>query len=95
MLWGSSLAFLIDRQIARCTAVLFVCAGLSLFGLIHSVLPTGGVYLPGSAVLEGSTIPYRWAGAYALFAVIVILLSRTRAFRESAAQPLAQEPAGA
>jgi AGZA family xanthine/uracil permease-like MFS transporter len=84
MLWGASLAFLIDRQIARCATVLFVCAALSVFGLIHSVLPTGGVYLPGSAALEGSTLPYRWAAGYAMFAVLVMLLSRTRSFRESA-----------
>ena len=95
MLWGASLAFLIDRQIARCAIVLFVCAGLSLFGLIHSVLPTGGVYIPGSAVLEGSTLPYRWAAAYALFAVLVMLLSRTRAFRESSLADAPSTLAGA
>jgi adenine/guanine/hypoxanthine permease len=84
MLWGASLAFLIDRQIKRAVVVLLACAGLSLFGLIHSVLPTGAVYLPGSAVLLGSTTPYRWAGAYALVALLILLLSRTRSYRESA-----------
>ena len=84
MLWGASLAFLIERQVARCATVLFVCSGMSLFGIIHSVLPTGGVYLPGSAAILGSSLPYRWAAAYALFAVVVMLLSRTQSFREAA-----------
>src|SRR5688500_163225 len=42
MLWAAWLAFMIDRRIAAAAGTLGVCALLSLFGFIHSVLPTGG-----------------------------------------------------
>jgi AGZA family xanthine/uracil permease-like MFS transporter len=83
MLWGGALAFLIDRKIGPAAAVLGIAAVLALFGFIHSVLPTGGIYLPWQPALLGSRTPYRWAAAYALLAVMVLLLSRTRAFAES------------
>jgi AGZA family xanthine/uracil permease-like MFS transporter len=85
MLWGAALAFLIDRRIGAAAAVLGIAAVLALFGLIHSVLPTGGIYLPWRPVLLGSHTPYRWAAAYAMLAVMVLALSRTRAYADSAA----------
>jgi AGZA family xanthine/uracil permease-like MFS transporter len=85
MLWGAALAFLIDRRITRAAAVLGIAAALALFGLIHSVLPTGGIYLPWRPELMGSRTPYQWAAAYALLAATVLALGRTRAYSESAA----------
>jgi AGZA family xanthine/uracil permease-like MFS transporter len=85
MLWGAALAFLIDRHITRAAAVLGIAGVLALFGLIHSVLPTGGIYLPWRPELMGSRTPYHWAAAYALLAATVLALSRTRAYAESAA----------
>ena len=85
MLWGAALAFLIDRRIARAAAVLGSAAVLAAFGLIHSVLPTGGIYLPWSPSLLGSRTPYHWAAAYVLLAGTVVGLARTRAFAESEA----------
>jgi AGZA family xanthine/uracil permease-like MFS transporter len=76
MLWGAALAFLVDHRIAATALVLGIAAALSLFGLIHSVLPTGGVYLPWSDVLQGSRTPYHWAAAYAALAALVLLLGR-------------------
>jgi adenine/guanine/hypoxanthine permease len=46
ILWGGFLAHLIDGKIRRAGAFLLLCAGLSLFGLIHSVTPAGEIYLP-------------------------------------------------
>jgi AGZA family xanthine/uracil permease-like MFS transporter len=76
MLWGAALAFMIDRQIVRSAAVLAICGVLSLFGIMHSVLPTGGIYLPWSAALEGSRAPWHWAAAYLAFAVMVVAFGR-------------------
>jgi len=87
MLWGAALAFLIDRRIVRAAVVLGIAAALALFGLIHSVLPTGGIYLPWGPALLGSHTPYAWAAAYALLAVTILLLGRTRAYADSAAAP--------
>ena len=86
LLWGSAVAFLIDRQIGRASLVLAVCGVLSLFGFIHSVLPSGGVYFPWNV---GATLPYHWAVGYVLLAGILVGMSRTRAYRESAHVELA------
>ena len=93
MLWGAALAFLIDRRIAAMAVSLLVAAGLSVFGIIHSVLPSGGIYLPWSAELAGSRLPWHWAAAYTAAAAVVVLLSRTAAFREQPPQ-IAGESSG-
>jgi AGZA family xanthine/uracil permease-like MFS transporter len=80
MLWGGALAFLIDRQIKPAAVTLVACAALAFFGLIHSVLPTGGSYLPWHL---SSALPYHWTVAYGASAILVVLLGRTGAFRES------------
>ena len=76
MLWGAALAFLIDRRIGAAAVTLGAAAVLSLFGLIHSVLPTGGIYVPWSAALLGSRIPYHWAAAYVAVALMLMALGR-------------------
>jgi AGZA family xanthine/uracil permease-like MFS transporter len=85
MLWGAALAFLIDRRIGRAAAVLGIASALALFGFIHSVLPTGGIYLPWRPALLGSRMPYQWTAAYAALAVTVLALGRTRAYADSPA----------
>ena len=78
MLWGAFLAFLIDHRFGASSVTLAICSALSFFGVIHSVLPTGGIYLPWSAALHGSVAPYHWAAAYALVAVMIVALGATR-----------------
>ena len=90
MLWGGAIAFIIDRRVKAAAITLFVCAVFSVFGIIHSVLPSGGVYKPGDV---DSPWPYQWAAAYALLAVMVLVLGATREFRES--PPIDAEPATA
>ena len=79
MLWAAWLAFMIDRRIAAAAGTLGVCALLSLFGFIHSVLPTGGIYLPWRS---GSTMPWHWAAAYLAFAAL-LLAGRAGAHRDA------------
>ena len=76
MLWGAALAFLVDRRIGATAVALLAAAALSAFGLIHSVLPTGGIYVPWSPALLGSRMPYHWAAAYAAVALMVLALGR-------------------
>jgi len=78
MLWGAVVAFLTDRQIVGASVTLVICAGLSLFGFIHSVMPSGGIYLPWTIP---SKLPWHWAAAYSGITVVLLLLSRTAAFR--------------
>ena len=80
LLWGSAAAFLIDRRVVAASVVLAVCGLLSLFGFIHSVLPSGGVYLPWQVA---TTMPFHWAVGYTAVALLVLALSRSTAFRES------------
>jgi adenine/guanine/hypoxanthine permease len=82
LLWGSAAAFLIDRRIGRASAVLVVCGALSLFGFIHSVLPSGGVYLPWRLT---TVLPYHWTIGYVGLAVLLLAMSKTSAYRESGA----------
>jgi AGZA family xanthine/uracil permease-like MFS transporter len=74
LLWGSAAAFLIDRRIIPATAILAICGVLSLFGLIHSVLPSGGVYLPWNVP---TALPYHWAIGYIGLAGLLLAISRT------------------
>jgi adenine/guanine/hypoxanthine permease len=82
LLWGSAAAFMIDRRIGRASAVLVVCGALSLFGFIHSVLPSGGVYLPWRLT---TVLPYHWTIGYVGLAVLLLAMSKTSAYRESGA----------
>src|SRR3546814_7759141 len=46
MLWISTVVAMIDGRLLRAAGCLLVAAALALFGLIHSVDPRGGIYLP-------------------------------------------------
>jgi adenine/guanine/hypoxanthine permease len=80
MLWGGAVAFLIDRKPVAAATTLVACAVLAFFGFIHSITPTGGIYFPWRM---GSMLPYHWTAAYLAFALLIVVLSRTRAYRES------------
>ncbi|MCR6663526.1 MAG: hypothetical protein NVV60_10395 [Luteimonas sp.] len=75
MLWATVVVFLIDGRLRAAVGVLLVAAALTLFGVIHSVDPRGGVYLPWA--LEGlrQAIAFQFAGAYVALAAVLGLLS--------------------
>lgn len=78
LLWGSAVAFVIDRQL-RLAGAVFACASLAtLFGLIHSPLPTGALFLPWAV---DSIVPRTLAGAYGVVAWLCWLLGRNREAR--------------
>jgi AGZA family xanthine/uracil permease-like MFS transporter len=72
LLWGSMLAFLIDHRARLAALCAAICAILSLFGVIHSVMPTGELYLPWQCA---SRVNFMLATAY--FALAGILLTLT------------------
>ena len=78
MLWATALVAMIEGRTRAAAGVLLLCAGLTLFGVIHSVDPRGGVYLPWT--LEGlrAVIAWQFAGAYAALAALLALLSLQR-----------------
>ncbi len=83
MLWGAFLAEMIDRRLRRSALYLGVLALFSFFGVIHSASPDGNMYLPWSlAGPLARAIPYQFATAYAVLAVLLLLLSFSRESKE-------------
>nr|WP_051440356.1 hypothetical protein [Pseudoxanthomonas suwonensis] len=84
MLWGTALVAIIDRHPRRAAAVLLLAGVLTLFGVIHSVDPRGGIYLPW--MLEGvrATIAWQFAAGYAVLALLLGLLSLQRPVADEA-----------
>ncbi|MGH8031080.1 MAG: hypothetical protein ACREO8_01630 [Luteimonas sp.] len=75
MLWISALAAMVDGRLRRASACLLIAAALTAFGVIHSVDPRGGVYLPWTLHGLQATIAWQFAGAYVALAVVLGLLS--------------------
>jgi len=83
VLWGAATAELIDRRFRRSSLYFLAGALLCLFGVIHSPLPQGTLFLPWQA---GSPIPFHFAAAYLALALTVLAAS-------SLARPRAGAPA--
>lgn len=79
MIWASFVVALIDGKAARGALILLLGGALSLFGLIHSVEPAGGVYLPWLLDAGERSVVWQFAGAYLVLAVVLLLLSLQRA----------------
>ena len=75
LLWGSMLAFLIDHRAKLAALCAALCALLTLFGIIHSILPTGELYLPWQVA---GNAHYMLALAYLALAGILLLLTERR-----------------
>ncbi|ATS22219.1 MULTISPECIES: hypothetical protein [Xanthomonas] len=75
MLWIATVAAMIDGRLRRGAVFLLVAAGLTLFGLIHSVDPRGGIYLPWSLQGLARLISWQFVGAYVALAATLLLLS--------------------
>jgi AGZA family xanthine/uracil permease-like MFS transporter len=74
LLWAAGAAKIIDRNL-REAALYFGAAGLfSLFGIIHSPLPSGEIFLPWQVA---SQAPYRLCAGYLLSAALMLALART------------------
>jgi adenine/guanine/hypoxanthine permease len=78
MLWGAFLAEMIDRRLKRSAFYLLILGVLSFFGIIHSALPDGQMYLPWLLDPFFQKIPYQFAFAYVLLAVVLLVLSYTK-----------------
>jgi len=83
MLWGGFLAELIDRRLTRSALYLGILAVFSFFGVIHSASPDGNMYLPWSLASSlQRAIPYQFALGYAVFGIMLLLLSLSKESRE-------------
>jgi len=71
LLWGGAVAHIIDKKL-KTAAFYFTLAGLcSLFGIIHSPLSDGEIFLPWHIA---SAVPYRLCAGYLLTALLLLSL---------------------
>jgi AGZA family xanthine/uracil permease-like MFS transporter len=79
LLWGATLAALIDGKMTQAAIYLLVAATFSLFGVIHSPLAEAPLALPpltaeDMELLPRFQTPWHWAGAYGLAAGLLFVL---------------------
>ena len=86
MLWGAFVAKLIDRELKTASFYLLLCAGLTFFGVIHSALPEGNMYLPWLLPDPARRIPYQFTAGYLVLALMMAALSYTKSSREPAGE---------
>ncbi len=82
MLWGAFLAELIERRLKASAAYLFILAVFAFFGIIHSALPDGSMYLPWALPELSQKVPYQFALSYVVVALLFLALSVTKESRE-------------
>jgi len=75
MVWASFVVALIDQRPLRAALILLLGAALSLFGVIHSVELSGGIYLPWQLAAPLQGMVWQFAGAYVALAVVLVLLA--------------------
>lgn len=75
MLWASALVAMVEQRMRLAAAWWLLAAVLTLFGVIHSVHPQGGVYLPGALEGLARTIAWQFSAGYAALALLLGLLS--------------------
>ena len=86
MIWAGFLAAMVDRRPAAAVATLLAGALLTLFGVIHSVEPGGGLYLPWNLEGVARTLAFQFTAAYAVLAAVVGLLSLQRGAAQAPGQ---------
>ncbi|MDE3056392.1 MAG: hypothetical protein KGJ59_00355 [Bacteroidota bacterium] len=82
MLWAAFLAELIDRRLRISSVYLLVLAVLTFFGIIHSAMPDGAMYLPWLLPEAVRQIPYQFTLAYVALALLFAALSFTKESKE-------------
>ena len=75
LLWASALVAIIDRKLARAGTIFAIAAVCVLFGLMHSPLPGGPLYLPWKLESEMWETVIRYASGYGVVAVMLWLWS--------------------
>jgi len=75
LFWGWALASIIDGRLGRAAAVFAACAAATLFGLIHSPLPSGALFWPWSA---GGGGPLALAAAYGVGAGLLLAVAHAQ-----------------
>ncbi len=83
MLWGGMIAAMIDRKLRQTSVYLLVLALFTLFGIIHSAMPDGNMYLPWTLSMPGRLVPYQFATGYLALALMMFLFSFTKESKQT------------
>jgi adenine/guanine/hypoxanthine permease len=75
MIWASFVVAMIDQKPRRAAWILLLGGVLTLFGVIHSAVPTGSLYLPWTLEPGLRSIVLQFAGAYGVLALVLMVLS--------------------
>ena len=79
MLWGAFIACMIDGKLRQSGAYLLVLAALTFFGVVHSAMPDGNMYLPWDLTGAARLVPFQFATGYLVLAAMIFALSFARA----------------
>lgn len=82
MLWGAFISKIIDRELKQASLFLVILAFLTFFGIVHSAIPDGNMYLPWNLTGVAQKVPYQFAGGYLILAITFFLLSFTKESKE-------------
>ncbi|GHF30444.1 hypothetical protein GCM10017044_27280 [Kordiimonas sediminis] len=79
LVWGAFMVWIIDRRLVRAGVTAFSAAILTLFGVIHSVSPDSGMYLPWNMPDLGGVeiLPFRLAAGYVIAGIMLLALHLT------------------
>ncbi len=80
LLWASAMAALIDQRLRKAAVYFGIAALLTLFGIIHSPLPGGPMFLPWGDTLtaEARHLMLSYAGGYAAVTALLLAWSAYR-----------------
>ena len=86
LVWGAIVVWTIDGHMRRASGAAAIAAALTLFGLMHSVLPSSEIYFPWRLPMPhaAEALPYRFAAGYAGMAVVLFLCARPARVRQQA-----------
>lgn len=73
LLWGAAFASLLDHKLKRAAIFVLVCAGATLFGIIHSPLESGAMFLPWA---PPDSLAWHLAAGYGVMALVFLGLGR-------------------
>jgi AGZA family xanthine/uracil permease-like MFS transporter len=83
MLWGAFIAKLTDRRIRAAAFYVAICAVLTFFGIIHSAVPDGNMYLPWTLGYPANQVPFQFTAGYLALAALLLALSRSKESKEA------------
>jgi AGZA family xanthine/uracil permease-like MFS transporter len=85
ILWGGLLAHLIDGKLRSAASYFLLCAAFTLFGLIHSVTPSGEIYFPWQL---GNNFVWSISLGYGLVGAVLLLVAMANAVKSSQSEKL-------